>query len=126
MGDHQVGCSRNNDRNARHNFICDSILSAARAAALARRREVPSPISGTRSRPADIFLPNLSGGQPAALDITVISPMQSLNLEECRLKAGANGAVGPVLTGPLFGLGSRPLFGLGSRPLLASGPLFGL
>ena len=88
MGDHQVGCGGNNDRIARHNLICDSILSAARAAALAPRREVPSLIPGTRSRPADIFLPNWSGGRPAALDVTVISPMQSLTLERAAITPG--------------------------------------
>ena len=88
LGDHQVGCGGNTDRIARHNFICDSILSAARAAALAPRREVPSLIPGTRSRPADIFLPNWSGGCPAALDVTVISPMQSLTLERAATTPG--------------------------------------
>ena len=64
------GCGGNNDWMAHHNFVYDSILSAARAAALAPRRDVPSLIPGTRSRPADIFLPNWSGGCSAALDVT--------------------------------------------------------
>ena len=38
--------------------IQDALFSAAQAAALAPRKEVPSLIPGTRSCPADIFLPN--------------------------------------------------------------------
>ena len=88
MGEHQVGCGGHNDQITHHNFICDSILSAARSAALASRNEVPSLIPWTRSHLADIFLPNWSGGHPAALDVTVISPMQSLTLEDATTTAG--------------------------------------
>ena len=38
-------------------------------------------IPGTRSRPADIFLPNWSRGRPATLDVTVISTLQPLTLQ---------------------------------------------
>ena len=34
-------------------------------------------ISGSSSRPADIFLPNWCRGHPAALDVMVISTLQS-------------------------------------------------
>ena len=46
------------------------------SAALAPRREVPSLIPRSRSQPADIFLPGGVRGQPAALDVTIISTMQ--------------------------------------------------
>ena len=60
------------------------ILSAARAAALAPRREVPSAIPGTRSR-TDIFLANWSRGRCAALDVSIISPMHAIaHFEGCR------------------------------------------
>ena len=78
FGDHQVGCGGNGDRIHRHDAIRDALFSAAQAAALAPRKEVPSLIPGTRSRPADIFLPNWCRGRPAALDVTVISTMQPL------------------------------------------------
>ena len=88
MGDHRFGGGGNNDQLPGHNLICDSTLSVAQAAALAPRREVPSLILGTRSRSADIFLPNWTGGHPAALDITVISPMQSLTLKSAAITPG--------------------------------------
>ena len=48
---------------------------------LAPRKEVPSLIPGTLSRHADIFLPNWLRGQPAALDVTVISTLQQSTLQ---------------------------------------------
>ena len=80
LGDHQVGCGGNGDRIHRHDSLRDTLFSAAQSAALAPRKEVPSLIPRSSSRPADIFLPNWCGGRPAALDITVISTLQSLTL----------------------------------------------
>ena len=47
---------------------------------LSPRKETPALIAGSRSRPADIFLPNWCGGRPAALDVTVTSPLHHLTL----------------------------------------------
>ena len=77
-GDHHVGCGGNRDRIFRHDSIRDAIFSVAQSAALAPRKEAPSLIPSSRSRPADIYLPNWKRGQPAALDVTVISTMQQL------------------------------------------------
>ena len=72
-----MGCGGNGDRTHRHNSI---LFSAAQSAALAPRKEVPSLIPGTSSRPADIFFPNWCRGHSAALDVTMISTLQSLTL----------------------------------------------
>ena len=116
MGDHQVGYGGANDRIARHDYICNSLFSADQSAALAPRREMPSLISGSRSRPADIYLPNWSRGKPAGLDVTVISIMQPLTLkgaaftpgyalgvaEECKMTAHAEDSrAAGVYFGPL-------------------------
>ena len=77
-GDHHVGCGGNGDRIFRHDSIRDAIFSVAQSAALAPRKEAPSMIPSSRSRPADIYLPNWKRGQPAALDVPVISTMQQL------------------------------------------------
>ena len=79
-GDHQVGCGGNGDRIHRHDSIRDAVYSAAQSAALAPRKEAPSVIPGSSSRPADVYLPNWKRGQPAALDIHVISTMQQQTL----------------------------------------------
>ena len=55
--DHSLACGGNNDRILRHNAIRDIILTAA---ALSPRREVPSLIPGSLSRPANVYLPNWS------------------------------------------------------------------
>ena len=81
FGDHQAGCGGNGDRILRHDSIRDAVFSAAQSAALAPRKEVPFLIPGTLSRPADIFLPNWQRGQPAALDLTVISTLQQSTLQ---------------------------------------------
>ena len=64
------------------------MFSASQTAALAPRKEVPSLIPGSQSRPADVFLPTWTRGQPAALDITVISSLQQLTLREAASVAG--------------------------------------
>ena len=76
FGDHHVGCGGNGDRIHRHDSIRDAIFSAAQTAALAPRREFPSLIPGSQSRPADVYLPSWDRGRPAALDVSVISTLQ--------------------------------------------------
>lgn len=91
-GDHQVGCGGNGDRIHRHDSIRGALFSAAQSAALAPRKEVPALIPGISSRPADIYLPNWKRGQPAALDVTVISTLQQQTVE------GASDSQGHALT----------------------------
>ena len=92
FGDHQVGCGGNGDCIHRHDSLRDALFSAAQSAALAPRKEVPSLIPGTCSRPADMYLPIWLRGQPAALDVTVISTMQQLTV------TGASSTQGHALT----------------------------
>ena len=82
LGDHQVGCGGNSDRILRHNSLRDAVFSAAQSAALAPRREAPSLVPGSQSRPADIYLPCWKRGRPpAAVDVTVISTMQQSTIQ---------------------------------------------
>ena len=75
-----MGCGGNSDRIHRHDSIRDAVFSAAQSAALAPLKEAPSLIPGSSTRPADVYLPNWKRGQPAALDVTVISTMQQQTL----------------------------------------------
>ena len=75
-GDHALACGGNNDRVLRHNSLRDVIFSAVQSAALSPRREVPSLVPDSLSRPADVYLPHWFHGRPAAVDVTVISPLQ--------------------------------------------------
>ena len=88
FGDHHVGCGGNGDRIHRHDSIRDVLFTAAQSAALAPRKEVPSLIPGTSNRPADIYLPNWAQGRPAALDVTVISTLQSLTVSKASTSQG--------------------------------------
>ena len=81
FGNHKVGCGGNPDRIHRHNSVRDAVYSAAQSTVLAPRREVPSLIPGSQSRPADVYLPNWHRGCPATLDITVISPLQQATIQ---------------------------------------------
>jgi hypothetical protein len=82
LGDHSIGCGGGADRIGRHDRLRDAIFSAAQSAALAPRREVSSLIPGSQSRPADVFLPQWSRGRAAAVDITVVSPLQAALVHE--------------------------------------------
>ena len=82
FGDHQVGCGGNCDRIHRHDSLHDAIFTAAQSAGLSPRKEVdvPALVPGSRSLPADIYLPNWCRGQPAALYVSVISMLQPLTI----------------------------------------------
>ena len=77
FGDHFIACGGNGDRILRHNSVRDVLFSAARSAALSPRKEVPSLIPNSSCRPADIFLPCFTRARPAAIDVSIISPLQS-------------------------------------------------
>ena len=81
FGDHQLGCGGNDDSIHHHDYLRDALFSAGQSAALAPRREVPSLIPGISCRPADLFLPCWNHGRPAALDVTIISPLQKLTIK---------------------------------------------
>ena len=88
MEDYQVGYGEANDSIVCHNYICNSLFSAAQSSTLAPRREMPSMIPGSQSHLADIYLLNLSRGKPAALDVTVISTMQPITLKGAASTSG--------------------------------------
>jgi hypothetical protein len=88
FGDHAVGCGGDRDRIARHDRIRDAVFAAAHSAALAPRKEMPSLIPGSISRPADVFIPSWSAGKAAAVDVTVVSPLQSSMLRDSAITPG--------------------------------------
>ena len=58
------------------------------SAALAPRKEFPSLIPGSSGRPADVYLLNWKRGQPAVLDVTVISSLQQQTLSGVAISPG--------------------------------------
>ena len=84
FGDHFIACGGNGDRILRHNSVRDVLFSAAKSAALSPRKKVPSLIPNLISRPADIFPPCFTRTRPAAIDVSIISPLPSWVLPPLR------------------------------------------
>ena len=72
----------------RHNKIRDVLFSAALSAALSPSKEASGIVPNSCSRPADILLPNWSQGHHAALDISVIFPLQQITFSGAALLPG--------------------------------------
>ena len=76
FGDHAVICHGRGDAISRHDRIRDRFVSLCSAANLSPVIEKRNLIAGNISRPGDVFLPSWKSGRPAALDVTVTSPLQ--------------------------------------------------
>ena len=88
MGDHAVSCHGRGDMISRHDRIQVKIISAYSGALLSPICEQKSLLPDNNSRPGDIFLPVWNAGQPAALDVTVTSPLQSSFIIRALEKSG--------------------------------------
>ena len=77
LGDHAVTCHGRDDMILRHNRLIDKIISPCRAANQSPFCEHKNRIPETNSRPGDVYLPCWSAGKPAALGVTITSPLQT-------------------------------------------------
>ena len=77
FGDHAMNCAWQGERIARHNSLRDTLYNTAVSAALGPTREGQFLLPGEGGKPADVFIPNHTGGKDAALDVTVINPLQA-------------------------------------------------
>ena len=75
-GDHAISCAINGERIAKHNHVRDAIFAAASQAALGPRKEPAGLLPGSDDRPADVLLPFWANGIDAALDVSVVNPLQ--------------------------------------------------
>mgnify|MGYP000972360317 CR=1 FL=1 len=78
MGDHALVCTFGGEKTKRHNAVVDIIYaSVKRYRPLMDREESKHLLAdSTGKKPADLLIPDWSQGKRAALDITVIAPMQ--------------------------------------------------
>ena len=81
-GDHSISCAINGERIAKHNHVRDAIFAAAAQAALGPRKEPAGLLPGSDDRPADVLLPFWVNGKDAALDISIVNPMQQALVEQ--------------------------------------------
>ena len=66
---------------SRHNRLRNAIFKHAESALLSPLMEIRGLVEGSEAHPADVFIPNWIGEKDAALDITVVSPVQAACLE---------------------------------------------
>ena len=80
-----MNCAWQGERIARHNGLRDLLHSTAASAALAPAKEGRFLLPGEGGRPADILIPGWANGKDAAMDVTVINPLQ-----ESQVRGAAN------------------------------------
>ena len=73
-------CRSGGERISRHNSLRDAVFDTAAAAGLAPTKEGRYLLPGTNRRPADVLLPHWTGGQDAAMDVTVVTPLQEATM----------------------------------------------
>ena len=79
-GDHALCCGSGGERISRHNALRDAIFETAVAAGLGPTKEGRFLLPGTDRRPADVFVPHWTGGLDAAMDVTVVTPLQQATM----------------------------------------------
>ena len=89
-GHHAVSCRHGGDTVIRHNKLRDIIADLCRKAHLSVSVEAGHGMchDNNHSRPADVLVEGWERGQPAALDITVTSPLTPVSLKESSTFAG--------------------------------------
>ena len=88
FGDHALCCGHGGERITRHNQLRDHLHQLAASAALGPSKESRFLLPGQDRRPADVFIPNWAAGLDAALDITVVNPLQSFTVAEASATPG--------------------------------------
>ena len=89
FGDHSVGCVSEGERIFRHNVIRDALHMTATQASLSPAKEQSALLPGSAEKPADIYIPGWANGRDAALDVSVVSPLQQQLLKKAAEEAGS-------------------------------------
>ena len=88
LGDHAMCCGFGGERISRHNHLRDALHETAVAAGLGPVKEGRALLPGDDRRPADILVPNWAGGRDAAMDVTVVTPLQAATVAEAAVTPG--------------------------------------
>ena len=91
LGHHAISCRHGGFVVLRHNHLRDTIANFCHRAHLSVKVEMEHGLSPSHSnsRPADILVQGWDRGRPAAIDVTVTSPLTPAILEETSASAGA-------------------------------------
>ena len=88
FGDHAVSCHGRGDIISRHDRVRDAIMAACSSANLSPVCEQKYLLPENNSRPGDVVLPSFITGQPAALDVTITSPLQASLISDAARTCG--------------------------------------
>ena len=88
FGDHAMCCRSGGERISRHNNLRDALFDTAVAAGLGPVKEGRFLLPGNDRRPADVLIRNWVGGKDAALDVTVVTPLQDNTMPGAAHTAG--------------------------------------
>ena len=77
FGDHILSCHGRGDIISRHDRVRDTIMAACLSANRSPVSEQEHLLPENNSRPGDVYLHSFIAGQPAALDVTITSPLQA-------------------------------------------------
>jgi len=89
FGDHAVGCGKEGERIFRHNVLRDALYQTAKQASLAPAKEQSALLPGSQAKPADVFIPGWANGRDAALDVTVVSSLQTEMVRRAAAEVGS-------------------------------------
>ena len=88
-GHHALTCKRGPYVTARHNALRDCLANYCRQALLNPTLEAGAGLDDRQTRPADILLPTWTLGASAALDLTVVHPLNTTNLTGASTDGGS-------------------------------------
>lgn len=77
-----MNCAWQGERIARHNCLRDALHKTAVSAALGPTKEGRFLLPGEGGKPADLFIPRWAGGKDAALDVTIVNPLQDALVQQ--------------------------------------------
>ena len=83
-----MNCSGSGEPIGRHHLLRNHIHEMAVSAGLGPSKEARFLIPGEDSRPADVLIPQWAAGTDAAIDVTVVNPLQRATVERAATTAG--------------------------------------
>ena len=88
LGNHALCCGSGGERISHHNALRDAIFETAVAAGLGPVKEGRFLLPGNDRRPADVLVPNWTGGKDAAMDVKVTPPIKVTTMPGAASAAG--------------------------------------
>ena len=87
-GNHAISCGSHGERLARHNHLLDAIFATTACAHFAPTKEDRALLPNSAGHPADVMIGNFCRGLQAALDISVINPLQAAMVHSAAVEPG--------------------------------------